>query len=90
MGPRRLRPRAAALGLWSELLGAAVRTVDTAIGGLTLTFTDLALPGNAGHDLRFQRSDNSESGDWTFGLGAIVLRAVDAWPNLMSDPERSR
>ena len=48
--------------------------VDTVTGGLVLTFTDLVLPGNAGRDLRFQRSYNSKGGQWTFGIAGLVLQ----------------
>jgi hypothetical protein len=30
--------------------------IDTLTGSLVLTFTDLVLPGNAGRELRFQRT----------------------------------
>jgi YD repeat-containing protein len=47
--------------------------VDTMTGGLVLTFTDLVLPGNAGRDLRFQRTYNSKTGRWSFGLDGLAL-----------------
>jgi RHS repeat-associated protein len=48
--------------------------ISTLSGGLTLTFTDLVLPGNGGRDLRFTRSYNSKSDAWTFGLDGVPLR----------------
>lgn len=54
--------------------------IDTLGGGLVLTFTDLVLPGNAGRELRFRRSYNSKSGQWTFGIDGIAL--------YISDPQR--
>ena len=48
--------------------------IDMVSGGLTLTFTDLVLPGNAGRELRFERSYNSKNGQWRFGIAGIPLR----------------
>jgi YD repeat-containing protein len=50
--------------------------IDTLSGNLILTFTDLALPGNAGHDLKFQRTYNSKLGgaSWSFGLAGYVMQ----------------
>ncbi len=48
--------------------------IDTLSGSLVLTFTDLVLPGNAGRELRFQRTYNSKTGAWTFGLAGVPLR----------------
>jgi len=45
--------------------------IDTLSGNLILTFTDLVLPGNAGRELRFQRTYNSKSAAWTFGLAGL-------------------
>jgi len=54
--------------------------IDTATGGLTLTFTDLVLPGNAGHALRFTRSSSSKGGGLSaFGIEGIPLFVVDDW-----------
>jgi YD repeat-containing protein len=39
---------------------APVEHVDPATGNVTLTFTDLVLPGNAGFDLKIQRTYNSK------------------------------
>ena len=47
--------------------------IDTLTGSLVLTFTDLVLPGNAGRELRFQRTYNSKTGKWSFGLAGIAL-----------------
>jgi len=47
--------------------------IDTLSGGLVLTFTDLVLPGNAGRELRFQRTYNSKNGRWTFGIAGLAL-----------------
>jgi Domain of unknown function (DUF6531) len=47
--------------------------IDTLSGGLILTFTDLVLPGNAGRDLRFQRTYNSKSTRWSFGIAGVPL-----------------
>lgn len=53
--------------------------LDTLSGGLILTFTDLVLPGNAGRDLRFQRTYNSQAlldadFQWSFGIAGMVMR----------------
>ena len=40
--------------------------IDPATGNLILQFTDLALPGNAGRDLRFQRTYDRKGG-WYWG-----------------------
>lgn len=48
--------------------------IDTVSGALILTFSDLALPGNAGHELKFQRTYNSKQGGlWRFGLSGYAL-----------------
>lgn len=46
--------------------------IDTLSGNLVLTFTDVVLPGNAGMDVRVQRTYNSNSG-WSIGLEGIPL-----------------
>src|SRR5438093_5416755 len=58
--------------------------VDPGTGSLVLSFTDLVLPGNAGRDLKFIRTYNSKEvgGLWTFGLGGLVMTALDSWPTL--------
>ena len=48
--------------------------IDTLSGSLVLTFTDLVLPGNAGRELKFQRTYNSKGGTWTFGVVGVPLR----------------
>jgi hypothetical protein len=53
---------------------------DPSTGSMVLTFTDLELPGNAGRSLRFQRTYNSKSGLWTFGLTGHVMTVFDGWP----------
>ena len=52
--------------------------IDTLNGNLHLTFTDLALPGNAGLDLRITRSYNSKGRAWTFGLEGLPMKVLDA------------
>lgn len=52
--------------------------IDTLSGSLVLTFTDLVLPGNAGRDLRFQRTFNSKDSQWTFGLAGMAMRIIDS------------
>lgn len=61
--------------------------IDTLSGNLILTFTDLVLPGNAGRDLRFQRTYNSKDTRWTFGLAGMVMGVFDVpWPPVVDDP----
>jgi YD repeat-containing protein len=62
--------------------------IDTATGGLVLTFTDLVLPGNAGRDLRFQRTYNSKVGYWTFGIAGVPLQVGDSWWGNMDGQNR--
>jgi YD repeat-containing protein len=60
--------------------------IDTYTGSLVLTFTDLVLSGNAGHDLRFTRTYNSKAftnggNFWTFGIEGLVMNTDGrAWP----------
>jgi hypothetical protein len=54
-----------------------VESIDTLSGGVTLTFTDLVVPGNAGHELRFQRSWNSKNDSWNFGIAGVPLIVGD-------------
>jgi hypothetical protein len=62
--------------------------IDTAGGGLTLTFTDLVSPGNAGRELRFQRSYNSKSDGRALGIAGLVMHVSDlGWT---SDPVGTR
>lgn len=67
--------------------------IDTLSGSLVLTFTDLALPGNAGHDLQFQRTYNSKGkfpSPWTFGIAGMVMRVFDPGPPPLGiDPPES-
>jgi hypothetical protein len=54
--------------------------IDTLTGGLVLTFTDLVLPGNAGRELRFQRSYNSKGATgapWTFGIAGVPIAVIN-------------
>lgn len=50
--------------------------IDTVNGNLTLTFTDLVLPGNAGMDLRITRTYNHNKADdkWTFGFSGVPIK----------------
>jgi YD repeat-containing protein len=51
--------------------------IDTMTGNVILTFTDLVLPGNAGFDLRIQRTYNTKHlVRWTFGVAGIPLRVI--------------
>lgn len=61
--------------------------IDTLSGGLVLTFTDLVLPGNAGRELRFQRTYNSKNGAWYFGIVGIPLRITNPGiPTVLDSP----
>jgi YD repeat-containing protein len=53
---------------FSELPG---EHIDTLTGSLILTATDLVVPGNAGGQLRFQRTYNSKDDKWTFAIVGI-------------------
>jgi len=57
--------------------------IVTVSGNLILTFRDLVLPGNAGGELRFQRTYNSrmDKPGWTFGLAGVVLSVIDNDPS---------
>jgi YD repeat-containing protein len=62
---------------------------DTLSGNVLLTFTDLVLPGNAGSELRFQRTYNNIAGRraasdsfdtlsrWSFGFPGIPMRVLE-------------
>jgi hypothetical protein len=63
---------------------------DTMSGNVVLTFTDLALPGNAGRELRFQRTYNNQhyqsggfatgfeaNSRWVFGFPGMVMRVFE-------------
>src|SRR4029078_9352370 len=60
--------------------------IHTPARHLILTLTDLLLPGNAGHDLRFQLTYNSESdtgnATWRFGIPGVPVRVLQdqSWP----------
>lgn len=60
---------------------APFELIDPVSGNLILQFTDLELPGNAGGGLRFQRTYNTKSGMWNFGLAGMVMRIGDDWPS---------
>lgn len=49
-------------------------SINTLTGGVTLTFTDLELPGDAGIPLRFQRIWDSKSKRMNFGIAGYVNR----------------
>ena len=58
--------------------------MDPLSGNLMLQFTDLVLPGNAGRDLRFQRTFNLKGGFaqgggvvWAFGLAGMTMSVKD-------------
>ena len=63
-------------------------TIDTMTGALVLTHTDLVLPGNAGRELRFQRTYNSKGArGWSFGIAGMVMEVQDpGWPNNKTIP----
>ncbi len=53
--------------------------IDTLSGNVILTFTDLALPGNAGRVLRFQRTYNSKAASGGgVGIAGIPLMITDS------------
>ena len=61
--------------------------IDTFSGSLVLTFTDLVLPGNAGRQLRFQRTFNSKPAPyWIFGIEGIPLSIEDSVDPLPHTP----
>jgi YD repeat-containing protein len=67
--------------------------IDIGTGSLIVTFTDLTLPGNAGHDLQFQRTFNNKTSSWTYGLAGMVMSVADTWPPpppALNDPYQSR
>src|SRR5688500_7359940 len=51
--------------------------IDTLSGSVVLTFTDLVLPGNAGRELKVQRTYNSKTTRWTFGIAGIPLTIAE-------------
>ena len=60
--------------------------IDTQASNLIITLSDLVLPGNAGHDLRFQLTYNSESDTgnavWRFGIAGVPMKVLQeqSWP----------
>src|SRR5215475_4934715 len=64
----------------------AFEQIDTQASNLIITLTDLVLPGNAGHDLRFQLTYNSESDTgkamWRFGIAGVPMKVLQeqSWP----------
>jgi len=57
--------------------GAPFENIDTLAGHVILTFTDLVLAGNAGRELRFERTyDSHEFGpqNWHFGIAGMPMR----------------
>jgi hypothetical protein len=52
---------------------------DTMSGALVLQFTDLVLPGNAGRELRFQRTYSSKSQSWTIGVAGLATGIDEPW-----------
>jgi YD repeat-containing protein len=60
--------------------------IDTQASNLIITLSDLVLSGNAGHDLRFQLTYNSESDTgnaiWRFGIAGVPVRVLQeqSWP----------
>jgi YD repeat-containing protein len=60
--------------------------IDTQASNLIITLSDLVLPGNAGHDLRFQLTYNSESDTgnaiWRFGIPGVPMKVLQeqSWP----------
>ncbi len=59
--------------------------VDTLTGNLILTYTDLVLPGNAGHDVRFQRTYNANTGQWTVGVVPFIEHRSARFPGVAPD-----
>ena len=71
---------------------------DPVTGNIILTFTDLLLPGNAGRELRFQRTFNNlrsiggpeAVSRWTFGFPGMVMRVIERpitpWGGLPGQP----
>jgi RHS repeat-associated protein len=60
--------------------------IDLGTGSVILTFTDLAVPGNAGRDLKFQRTYNNKNQLWTYGIAGMVMSVRDSWPPLPPQP----
>ena len=59
--------------------------IDTSNNNVILTFTDLALPGNAKRELRFERVfsnvidplDSPAGPQWRFGIGGVPMRVIE-------------
>ena len=51
--------------------------VDMINGNLTLAFTDMVLPGNAGMDIRITRSCSRQSSCWTFSFADVPVRMAN-------------
>src|SRR5689334_6589238 len=60
----------------------AWESIDTANGNIILTFTDLVLPGNNGHELRFERTFNNlitkagQVSRWRFGISGVPMKVT--------------
>src|SRR5262245_36373905 len=58
----------------------AFEQIDTQSSNLIITLSDLILPGNAGHDLQFQWTYNSESDTgnavWRFGIAGVPMKVL--------------
>src|SRR5690349_11344197 len=60
--------------------------IDTQASNLIITLSDLVLPGNAGHELRFQLTYNSDSDTgsamWRFGIAGVPMKVLQeqSWP----------
>jgi hypothetical protein len=76
-------------------------SIDMINGNVILTFTDLALPGNAGMDLRLTRTYNHQEPGrkWEFGFAGVPLRIANPdgngseccdWPRLVMADGSSR
>ena len=57
-------------------------SIDTGSNNIILTFTDLALPGNGGRELRFDRAFTNQLPDdaephWRFGIAGVPMRVVE-------------
>jgi YD repeat-containing protein len=60
-------------------------SIDTSNNNVILTFTDLALPGNRGRELRFERvfsnvvapAEQPAGPQWRFGIGGVPMRVIE-------------
>jgi hypothetical protein len=64
--------------------------IDMVNGNLLLSFTDLALPGNAGMGLRFVRTFNKQTNLWHFGLDGVPMEVIEPEAPFPSGPGESR